>query len=82
MKNRTTNNLLLSSSMALAIMTAVYIPVSSWSAEPAEGKEMKMENKMMGHMEMGKESMSKCPMMKDMDGKSDDAQAEHYEKSE
>ena len=36
----------------------------------------------MTHMEMGKESISKCPVMKDMDGKSDDAQAKHHEKSE
>ena len=44
--------------------------------------EEKMMKQMMGHMKMGKESMSKCPMMKDMDGKSDDAQAGHHEKSE
>lgn len=28
----------------------------------------KMMKHMMGHMEMGKESMAKCPMMKDMKG--------------
>lgn len=33
-------------------------------------------------MEMGKESMSKCPMMKHMDGKSDEAHAKDHEKSE
>ncbi len=146
---------LLRSSMVLAAMIAVWAPASSLSAEPAEGKEMKMESKMMekceemkkekqkmqaemkaqdveltaaaatmnsaaqdkkldlvagvvtrlveqrtamhaqkakmeekmmkhmmGHMEMGKESMSKCPMMKDMDEKSDGAHAEHHEKTE
>lgn len=155
MKTRTTKNIFLRASMALAVMIAVHTPASSWAAEPAEAKEMKMESKMMdqceemkkekqkmqaemkaqdteltavvatmnsaapdkkldlvtgvvtqlveqrtamhaqmakmeekmmkhmmGHMKMGKESMSKCPMMKDMDGKSDDAQAEHHEKSE
>lgn len=44
--------------------------------------EEKMMKHMMGHMEMGKESMSKCPMMKDMDGKSDEDHAEHHGKSE
>jgi hypothetical protein len=86
MKTRSTKNIFLRASMALAVMIAVHTPASSWAAEPAEAKEMKMEEKMMkhmvGHMEMGKESMSKCPMMKDMDGKSDEAHAEHYEKSE
>ena len=141
--------------MALAVMIAVHTPTVSSAAEPAEGKEMKMESKMMekceemkkekqkmqaemkaqdaeltaavatmnsaaadkkldllagvvtqlvdqrtamhvqmakmeekmmkhmmGHMEMGKESMSKCPMMKDMNEKSDGAHAEHHKKSE
>ena len=141
--------------MALAVMIAVWTPASSWSAEPAEGKEMKMESNMMekceemkkekqkmqaemkaqdaeltaavatmndaaqdkkldlmagvvtrlveqrtamdaqkakmqekmmkhmmGHMEMGKESMSKCPMMKYMVEKSDADHAEHHEKPE
>lgn len=44
--------------------------------------EEKMMKHMMSHMEKGKESMSKCPMMKDMDGKSDAAHADHHEKSE
>ena len=47
--------------------------------EKMQGEMMKH---MMKHMQMGAESVSKCPMMKDMDGKSDDAQAEHHEKSE
>jgi Spy/CpxP family protein refolding chaperone len=155
MKIITTKNSLLRSSMAFAVMIAIYTPASSWSAEPTEGKEMKMESKMMEkceemkkekqkmqaemkaqdaeltaavatmnsaaqdkkldlvaavvtrlveqrsamhaqkakmeekmmkhmmeHMEMGKESMSKCPMMKGMDEKSDGAHAEHHGKSE
>lgn len=39
-----------------------------------------MMNHMMQHMQMGKESMSQCPMMKDMkamDDKSEDAHKEH-----
>ena len=155
MKTRTTKNLILRSSMALAVMATILTPVSAWSAEPAEGKAMKMDGKMMekceemkkekqkmqaemkaqdaeltdaiaamnsaaqdkkldlmagvvtqlveqrtamhvkkakmqekmmkhmmGHMEMGKESMSKCPMMKDMNEKSDGVHGEHHDKSE
>ena len=125
------------SSIAFAAMIAVWTPASSWSAEPTEGKETKMQaemraqdteftaavttmnsaapdNKldlvaslvtrlveqltamhvqnakmeekmmkhMMGHMEMGKESMSKCPMMKGMAEKFDADHAEHHEKPE
>lgn len=44
--------------------------------------EEKMMKHMMGHMEMGKESMNKCPMMKDMDEPSDAAHAEHHDKPE
>jgi preprotein translocase subunit SecF len=151
MKHITTKNLLLSSSIALAMMIFVYNPAFSWSAEPAEGEGMKMENKMMEkceemhkekrkmqaemetqdaeltaavatmnsaepdkkpdlvarvvtqlveqrtaahvqmakmeekmmkHMKMGKESMSTCPMMKDMDDKSGGKHAEHHDISE
>jgi hypothetical protein len=43
----------------------------------------KMHEQMMGHMmqhmQMGKESMSKCPIMKGMDEKPEDAQNEHHE---
>jgi hypothetical protein len=35
-----------------------------------------MVKHMMQHMQMGKDSMSQCPMMKDMDGKSGDAKKE------
>ena len=155
MKTTTTKNLLLRSSMALAVMATILTPASAWSAEHAKNKEMKMDGKMMekceemkkekqkmqaemkaqdaeltnaiaamnsatqdkkldlmagvvtqlveqrtamhvktakmqekmmkhmmGHMEMGKESMSKCPMMEEINEKSDAAQAEHHEKSE
>jgi Flp pilus assembly protein TadB len=37
----------------------------------------KMTAHMMGHMEMGKESMESCPMMKGMDEKSMNAHREH-----
>ena len=50
----------------LAVMIAVYTPAFSWSAEPDEGKEMEMEEK----------------IMKQRDGKSDEAHAEDHEKSE
>ncbi len=39
--------------------------------------EEEMMKHMMQHMQMGKESMAKCPMMKDMDDKSGDAHKEH-----
>jgi len=44
-----------------------------------------MMEHMMQHMQMGKESMAKCPMMKDMKGmddKSEDAHKEHHEEKE
>ena len=151
MKNQTHTNLLIRSSLALAMILAIWSPVQSQSAEPAEAKKMegkmmegcekmkeqkekmkadmkvqndeltehvakmnsapadkkvdvmaalithileqriamdarkaKMEEEMMKHMmkhmEMGKESMSQCPMMKGMKGmdeKSGDAHKEH-----
>ena len=151
MKNQTHTNLLIRSSLALAMTLAIWSPVQSQSAEPAEAKKMegkmmegcekmkeqkekmkadmkvqnaeltehvakmnsapadkkmdvmaalithtleqriamdarkaKMEEDMMKHMmkhmEMGKESMSQCPMMKGMKGmdeKSGDAHKEH-----
>lgn len=47
MKTRTTNNPVLRSSMALAVMIALFIPASAWSASHAEGKGMMMDGKMM-----------------------------------
>jgi len=44
--------------------------------------EEKMMKHMMQHMEMGKESMAKCPMMKDMDDKPEDAHKEHHAEKE
>lgn len=151
MKKQTHTNILIRSSLALALALAIWSPVQSLSAEPAEGKMMteakmieqcqemkehkqkmkedmkaqdadltnqitkmnrapkdkkinlmaavitrmveqriamdarkaKMEEKMMQHMmqhmQLGKESMSQCPMMKDMDEKSGDAHKEHQE---
>jgi hypothetical protein len=154
MKQQTNTNLLIRSSLALALALAIWSPVRAQSAAPAEGKNM-MEGKMMEccqamkeqkekmmaeikaqdaeltaqiaamnsapegkklgllaavvtrrveqrtamngrmekmheqmmqhmmqHMQMGKESMSQCPMMKGMKGmdeKSGDAQKEHQE---
>ena len=152
MKKQTNTNLFIRSSLALALALAIWSPVQSRSAEPAEGKimteakmmehcqemkaqkqkmkedmkaqdteltnqitrmnsapkdkkmdlmaavitqmveqriamdarkammEEKMMQHMMQHMQMGKESMSTCPMMKEMKGmdeKSGDAHKEH-----
>ncbi|NOT57717.1 MAG: hypothetical protein HOP18_24190 [Deltaproteobacteria bacterium] len=146
MKNQTPTNLLIRSSLALALALAIWSSVPAQSAEPAEGKVMehcqemkeqkqkmkedmkaqdaeltehvakmnsapedkkmglmaavvtkmveqrstmdarkaKMEEEMMQHMmqhmQMGKESMSQCPMMKEMKGmgeKSGDAHNAH-----
>ena len=149
MKNQTNTNLVIRSSLALALALALWSPVQAPSAEPAEGKMMteanmmercqemmeqkqkmkedmkaqdaeltaqltkmnsapedkkmglmaailtrmvdqritmdarkaKMEEEMMKHMmqhmQMGKESMSQCPMMKDMDEKSGEGHKEH-----
>jgi hypothetical protein len=41
-----------------------------------DARKAKVEEEMMKHMQMGKESMSQCPMMKGMDEKSEDAQKE------
>ncbi|MBC8018632.1 MAG: hypothetical protein H7X83_08955 [Verrucomicrobia bacterium] len=149
MKKQTHTNILIRSSLALALALTIWSPVQSQSAEPAEGKMMtkakmmeqcqemkehkqkmkedmkvqdaeltaqvtemnnapkdkkmdlmaavlthmleqriamdakkaKMEEEMMQHMmqhmQMGKESMSQCPMMKGMDEKTGDAHKEH-----
>ena len=150
MNNQTKTNLVIRSSLALALALAIWSPVEARSAEPAEGKNMteakmmercqemkeqkqkmmeamkaqdaelteqltkmnsapedkkmslmaavithmveqritmdarkaKMEEEMMKHMQMGKESISQCPMMKgmkDMDEKSAGAHKEHQE---
>jgi len=152
MQKNNQTNLIIRSSLALALALAIWFPVQAQSAEPAEGKKMmegkmmegckemkaqkqkmkedmkaqgdqltaqiakmnnapadkkvdllaaivtrmeeqkiavdarkaKMEEKMMKHMmqhmQMGKESMAQCPMMKGMKGmddKSGDAHKEH-----
>lgn len=137
MKKQTHANILIRSSLALALALAIWSPVKAQaqSAEPAEGKmmtkskmmeqcqEMKghkqkmkedmkaqdaeltnqiskmnsapqdkkinlmaavitrmeeqMMQHMMQHMQSGKESMSQCPMMKNMDEKSGDDHKEH-----
>jgi uncharacterized protein HemX len=130
MKKQANTSLVIRSSLALALALAIWSPVQSQSAEPAEGKNMteatmtdrwqemqeskqkmkedmkaqgaklteqltKMnstpENKKMSlmaagithmveHMQMGKGSISQCPVMKgmkDMDEKSGDAQKEY-----
>lgn len=51
MKTTNSKTQLIRSSIALAAIIAVWTPLSSWSAEPVEGKEMKMEGKMMEKMD-------------------------------
>ena len=151
MKTQTITNLLIRSSLALALALAIWAPVQSQSAEPAQGKKMmegkgmerceamkeqkqqmkedikaqnaeltervakmnsapadkkvglmanvitqmvgqritmnarkaKMEEDMMKHMmqhmQMGKDSMAQCPMMKDMKSTDDHSAGEHKE---
>ena len=151
MKNQTNTNLVIRSSLALALALALWSPVQARSAEPAEGKVMteakmmercqemmeqkqkmkedmkaqdaelteqltkmnsapedkkmglmaailthmveqriamdarkaKMEEEMMKHMmqhmQMGKESMPQCPMMKGMKAMDEKSGAEHKE---
>lgn len=50
--------------------------------EEMKNAKKKMMKHMMEHMEKGKESISKCPMMENMDEKSDGTHPEHHEKSE
>jgi hypothetical protein len=60
--------------MALALMTTILIPISAWSAEPAEGKEMKMEGHMMEKCEEMKKEMQKMQAeMKAQDAELTDA---------
>lgn len=58
MKKQTHTNLLIRSSLALALALAIWTPVQSQSAEPAEGKKM-MEGKMMERCEVMKEQKQK-----------------------
>lgn len=64
-----------------AIVTHMVKQQSAMNARKAKMEEAMMQH-MMGHMQMGKESMSQCPMMKGMkgmDGKAPDAHKEHHE---
>lgn len=58
MKEQTNTNLLIRSSLALALALAIWTPVQSQSAEPAEGKKM-MEGKMMERCQAMKEQKQK-----------------------
>jgi hypothetical protein len=75
MKKQTHTNLIIRSSLALALALAIWSPVQSQSAEPAEGK-MMMEGKMMTETNM----MQRCQEMKEQkekmkeDMKAQDAQ--------
>ena len=69
MKKQTHTNLLIRSSVALALALAIWTPVQSQSAEPAEGKKM-MEGKMMERCKAMKQQ--KQTMKEDM--KAHDAQ--------
>jgi len=60
MKNQTNTNLLLRSSLALILALAIWSPVQTRSAEPADGK-MMMEGKMMTETNM----MQRCQEMKE-----------------
>ncbi len=69
MKNQTNTNLVIRSSLALALALAIWSPVQAQSAEPAKGKKM-TEAKMMERCQEMKEQKQK--MMEDM--KAQDAQ--------
>ncbi len=58
MKNQTHTNLLIRSSLALAVALAIGLPLQAQSAEPAKGK-MMMEGKMMEHCQEMKEQKQK-----------------------
>jgi hypothetical protein len=69
MKNQTNTNLVIRSSLALALALAIWSPVRARSAEPAEGKvmaegKMMMESKMTERCQAMKEQKEK--MMADM----------------
>ena len=61
-----------------AVVTKMVEQRISMDAKMAEMDEAMMQH-MMQHMQMGKESMSQCPMMKDMDKTSAVAHTEHQE---
>ncbi len=64
-----------------AIVTHMAEQRSAMNAQMGKMQGEMMQH-MMQHMQMGKESMSQCPMMKgmkDMDDKSDGAHKEHHE---
>ena len=63
MKEQTHTNLVIRSSLALALAVAIWSPVQALSAEPAKGKKM-MEVKMMERCQEMKEQKQK--MMEDM----------------
>lgn len=59
MKTTINKTPLLRSSIVFAAMIAAWTPASSWSAEPAEGKEMMMESTMMEKCEEMKKEKQK-----------------------
>jgi type II secretory pathway component PulM len=59
-----------------AVVTKMVEQRITTDARKAKMEEEMMQH-MMQHMQMGKESMSKCPMMKDMDEKSAGHHKEH-----
>jgi hypothetical protein len=64
MKNQTHTNLIIRSSLALALALAIWSPVQARSAEPAIGKMMMTETNMMERCQAMKEQKEK--MMADM----------------
>jgi ethanolamine utilization protein EutQ (cupin superfamily) len=59
-----------------AVITHMVEQRIAMDARKAKMEEEMMQH-MMKHMQMGKESMAQCPMMKDMDDKSGDDHKEH-----
>jgi hypothetical protein len=68
MKNQTHRNLLVRSSLALALALVIWSPVQAQAAEPAKGKMMMEGRKMDGKMMEGK-MMERCEEMKEQRGK-------------
>jgi hypothetical protein len=64
MKKQTNTNLIIRSSLALALALAIWVPVQARSAEPAVGKMMMTETNMMERCQAMKEQKEK--MMADM----------------
>ena len=80
MKKPTHTSLIIRSCLSLTLALAFWSPVPARAADAAV--EEKMMQHMMQHMQMGRESMAKCPMMKSMkgmDGKSGDSHKEHHQ---